>query len=118
MMMQLGTIFPIVRTPGLLVEAHFLADYWLFRATWASDTNVGVFHGGGRARLRAGGLWLEGRYDLRPFWLGADRLEHALGASVGLGSFGVRAELVLGQERRLEGGYEDTTFIVGVEVGR
>ena len=70
------------------------------------------------ARLRAGTMWAEARYDLRPFWLGVDRLEHALGGTVGFGSLGVRAELTLGQERRLEGGYEDYTFVVGVEVGR
>lgn len=118
LMMQAGTSFPIVRTPRLQVEAHFMVDWWTMRPTWATDFMVAAFYGGGRARYHAGTTWVEARYDLRPFWLGTDRIEHALGDSIGLGAFGVRAELTLGQERRLEGGYEDVTFLLGVEVGR
>jgi hypothetical protein len=105
-----GTLLPITRRGALRVDGHASLDFGL-DGTLALELGV-------RARRYAGRSVQRLQYDVRPVWLGDNRLEHELSVAIGAGGFGVRAQAALGDERTLDGGYRYHTLTFGVEVVR
>ncbi len=110
-----GTLLPLVDRGALLITAHVSADVWFFRPTWATEDFLMSLYGGARVIYDTGATRFRMQLDLRPIWFGTDRIEYEATVGASRGRYGVRGVLTLGEERRLEGGYRDTTFFGAVE---
>lgn len=117
-----GTALPVVRRSGLLVAVHTSMKLGMESRVGETESPLVVF-AGVRGDFELGGLRTRLGYDFMPFWAGINRLEHRMSGVVftrpGEGTgFGVRASLALGQRRLVEGGLNDMTFTIGLEVER
>lgn len=105
-----GTLLRILRGGAWRLDGHFSLE-WFFTDQLAIASGI-------RARRIRGRSVQRLQYDVRPFWLGTNRLEHELTVGLGLGGIGVRASAILGDERDRAGGYRYQTFTFGVEIVR
>ena len=120
-----GTALPIVRRSGLLVALHTGLKLGLEpeRLGDTAESLLVVVHAGARAYLDRGPARVRVIYDFLPFWSGESRLEHRVSGLLstrprdGWG-YGVRAAFSYGQNRTREGGLNDQTLTIGLEVQR
>jgi hypothetical protein len=117
-----GTGIALVRRPGLMLALHTMIKMGLEPERLGDTAEAPVvLSAGGRAYVDTGPLRTRVTYDFIPFWGGESRLEHRL---TGLFStrpddgfaYGVRAALAVGQKRLDEGGLNDVSLTIGLEV--
>jgi hypothetical protein len=110
-----GTLLALVLRERLLVALNLSTDFWGSRGDWwAGDSFLVAFAGGVEVVYGAKDLNGRFRYDVVPFWLGTDRIEHRLDVSLGVFGVSLHGGLTLGQQRVIEGGFNERTISVGL----
>jgi hypothetical protein len=105
-----GTLLPIVQRGAVRLDGHVSVDLHLILPL-AVVAGVRLRNINGRSVQRV-------QYDVRPFWVDANRLEHQLTVSAAVGGVGVRGQVTLGDNRTVDGGYRYHAFTLGLEVVR
>jgi hypothetical protein len=117
-----GTGLTLVRRSGLLVALH--SSMKLGSESRLGDTESPfVVYAGVRGDYEHGRVRTHLGYDFLPFWAGLSRLEHRLTGLVSTRpgeetGYGLRAAFAIGQTRLTEGGLNDMSFTIGLEVQR
>ncbi len=107
-----GTLLPIVKRGAVRLDAHVSFDlHLLLPLAVVAGVRLRHITGNGRSVQRV-------QYDVRPFWVDANRLEHQLTLSAAVGGVGVRGSAILGDNRTIDGGYRYHAFTIGLEVVR
>lgn len=110
-----GTLLALVLRERLLVAVNLSTDFWASRGDWwAGDSFLLAFAGGVQVVYGTEALNGRLRYDAVPFWIGTDRIEHRLDVSLGLFGVSLHGGLTLGQQRVVEGGFNERTITVGL----
>jgi hypothetical protein len=122
--LSMGTGLAVLRRPGLLIALHssLKLEMGPDRLGKTGESWLAIY-GGVRGYYDTGRLRTRVQYDFLPFWAGESRLEHRLTGLVsthreGDFGYGIRAGLEIGQKRLPEGGLDDVSFTLGVEVER
>ncbi len=121
--MTTGTALAVVRRPGLMLALHTGIKLGIEPERLGDTAEAAlVVSAGGRAYFDAGRLRTHLGYDFVPFWGGESRLEHRVSGLFSTKpkedgwAYGVRAAVALGQKRLEEGGLNDVSFTLGLEL--
>lgn len=113
-----GVLWSIYETPSFDVSLRSAFDYWIVRPDFdgmAFNLNLGL-RGEYKKDLSFANFRLLAGYDIKPLWLGIDRMEHVFTARALLGYVGVRGTALFGNETHGGERYERREVGIAAEI--